>query len=93
MNVYFSFFLSFFSGKTVAIKRYNVDRHLTETGEDLSPYIQHEVAAMKMLRHSNILPCLASFVVGEQVGLSLSLYLCNFLLSLFLSLERRSYQP
>jgi len=57
------------NGKTVAIKRYNVDRHLTETGEDLSPYIQHEVAAMKMLRHSNILPCLASFVVGEQVWL------------------------
>lgn len=57
------------NGRNVAIKRYNVDKHLQETGEDAAPYIQHEVASLKMLRHQNIISCVAAFVVEQEIWL------------------------
>jgi len=54
-------------GKAVVIKKYNVDKLATSSGEDLAKYIEHEVASMKLFRHHHLLTCLASFVVQQEI--------------------------
>jgi len=51
----------------MAVKKYCVDRINDENGEDLVKFIWHEVSTMNMLKHPNILQCLASIVVDQEV--------------------------
>jgi len=57
------------NGRNVVIKRYDIDKHLVDSGEDVSEYIQHEVASMKMFRNPHIINCLTSFVVNQEIWL------------------------
>jgi len=53
----------------VAVKKYWIDQTAQDNGEDLVRYIRHEVSTMKMLKHENILTCLGSLVVEQEVWL------------------------
>ena len=49
----------------IAVKKYWIDQTNEENGEDMVKFIGHEVASMKMLKHPNVLTCLASLVVNQ----------------------------